>query len=37
LARICGLDDVDLLVTDAGAEPAIVESLRATGLEVEPS
>jgi DeoR family transcriptional regulator of aga operon len=37
LARICGLDDVDLLVTDAAAEPAIVETLRATGLEVEPS
>lgn len=37
LARICGLDDVDLLVTDAAAEPAMVETLRATGLEVEPS
>lgn len=34
LARICGLDEVDLLITDAAAEPATVEALRAAGLHV---
>lgn len=35
LARVCGLDDVDLLVTDAAADPGVLEELRAAGLDVE--
>jgi DeoR family transcriptional regulator of aga operon len=34
LARICGVDEVDLLVSDAGADPVEVEALRAVELEV---
>ena len=33
-ARICGLDDVDELITDGDAAPAEVEAVRAAGLEV---
>lgn len=35
LAKVCDLDDVDLLITDAEADPAIVDSLRDQGLSVE--
>lgn len=35
LARICGLDEVDLLITDAAADAAAVESLRDADLDVE--
>lgn len=34
-ARVAGLDEVDLLITDDGAPAATVEALRAAGLEVE--
>jgi len=34
-ARICGLDEVDLLVTDVGASPEHVRALRGAGLAVE--
>ena len=33
-ARICGLDDVDELITDSDAAPAEVEAVRGAGLEV---
>ena len=33
-ARICGLDDVDELITDSDAAPAEVEAVRVAGLEV---
>ena len=35
LAKVCDLDDVDLLLTDDGAEPEFVEDLRGTGLAVD--
>jgi DeoR family transcriptional regulator, aga operon transcriptional repressor len=35
LAHVCDLDDVDLLITDAGADPALVETLRDAGLAVQ--
>lgn len=35
LAHVCDLDDVDLLLTDDGAEPELIEDLRGTGLAVE--
>jgi DeoR family transcriptional regulator, aga operon transcriptional repressor len=34
LAHVCDLDEVDLLVTDDGADAGLVTSLRDTGLEV---
>jgi DeoR family transcriptional regulator, aga operon transcriptional repressor len=34
LAHVCDLDDIDLLITDTGADPQLVQSLRETGLEV---
>jgi DeoR family transcriptional regulator, aga operon transcriptional repressor len=34
LAHVCSLDDVDVLVTDAQADPQIVTALRDTGLDV---
>ncbi|QBI21562.1 DeoR/GlpR transcriptional regulator [Egibacter rhizosphaerae] len=34
VARLCGVRDVDLLLTDAGAEPDVVTALEDTGLEV---
>ena len=34
LAHVCDLEDIDLLVTDAGAEPATVDVFRETGLDV---
>lgn len=34
LAEVCPLDDVDLLLTDDGADPALLRELRRTGLEV---
>lgn len=34
-ARVAGLDEVDLLITDDGAPAAEVEALRAAGLRVE--
>jgi DeoR family transcriptional regulator, aga operon transcriptional repressor len=34
LAHVCDLDDIDLLITDTGADPELVRSLRETGLEV---
>jgi DeoR family transcriptional regulator of aga operon len=33
-ARICGVDDVDELITDSDAAPEEVEAVRAAGLEV---
>ena len=33
-ARICGVDDVDELITDSDAAPDEVEAVRAAGLEV---
>lgn len=33
-ARICGIDEVDVLVTDSGARAEDVEALRRAGLEV---
>src|SRR6185503_11956058 len=33
-ARICGVDDVDELITDSDAAPADVEAVRAAGLEI---
>jgi DeoR family transcriptional regulator of aga operon len=33
-ARICGVDAVRTLVTDTSADPVMVESLRAKGLQV---
>jgi DeoR family transcriptional regulator, aga operon transcriptional repressor len=35
LAHVCGLDDVDVVLTDEGADPQLVRELRATGLTVE--
>lgn len=37
LARVCDLNDVDLLITDDGADPELVTALRDTGLEVMPA
>lgn len=34
VARVCGLDDVDLLVTDDGADPVVLHDLRAAPLTV---
>jgi DeoR family transcriptional regulator, aga operon transcriptional repressor len=34
LAHVCSLDDVDVLLTDAQADPQIVTALRDTGLDV---
>jgi len=31
---VCGIDDVDVLVTGAGAQPAALEALRTQGVEV---
>ena len=33
-ARICGLDDVDELITDRDADAAEVDAVRGAGLEV---
>ena len=33
-ARICGTEDVDVLVTDATADPVVVTDLRSAGIEV---
>ncbi|WP_203236673.1 DeoR/GlpR family DNA-binding transcription regulator [Nocardia panacis] len=35
LARICALEDIDLLITDAAADPTALTALRATGLRVD--
>lgn len=35
LARLCAVSDVDLLLTGASADPAIVEALRERGMRVE--
>jgi len=35
VARVCDLGDVDLLVTDAGADPDVVANLRNAGLAVD--
>ena len=34
VARICQVDEVDLLVTDAGAYPRVVDDLMRAGLTV---
>lgn len=34
LASVCPIDDVDVLVTDSGADPDVVEAIRATGVDV---
>jgi DeoR family transcriptional regulator of aga operon len=33
-ARICGLDDVDDLITDAGADPEVLAAVRLAGINV---
>jgi DeoR family transcriptional regulator, aga operon transcriptional repressor len=33
-ARICGLDEVDELISDAGAEPGLVDAIRSAGVHV---
>lgn len=33
-ARVCGIEDLDALITDAGADPVQLERLRAHGVEV---
>ncbi|MGV9721642.1 DeoR/GlpR family DNA-binding transcription regulator [Nocardia beijingensis] len=35
LARICGIERVRVLVTDAGADPTAVEAIRAAGVRVD--
>jgi DeoR family transcriptional regulator, aga operon transcriptional repressor len=35
LAHVCDLDDVDLLLTSADADPELVAALRGTGLDVQ--
>jgi DeoR/GlpR family transcriptional regulator of sugar metabolism len=32
--HICDLDDIDILITDAEADPQIVDGLRAAGVDV---
>jgi DeoR family fructose operon transcriptional repressor len=34
LVRFAALDDVDVVVTDGGADPAVVERLEDAGVEV---
>jgi DeoR family transcriptional regulator of aga operon len=34
LARICDIDDVDVVVTDDGADPTFVDDLRDRGVDV---
>lgn len=34
-ARICGLDSIDILITDTGADPAQVEDFKRAGVEVQ--
>jgi DeoR family transcriptional regulator of aga operon len=34
LAFLCGLEDIDLLVTDSTADPVLLTSLREQGLEI---
>jgi DeoR family transcriptional regulator, aga operon transcriptional repressor len=34
MAPVCGIDDVDVLVTGAGAQPAALKALRTQGVEV---
>jgi DeoR family transcriptional regulator of aga operon len=33
-SRIAGTDEIDMLITDAGADPAELERLRAAGVKV---
>jgi DeoR family fructose operon transcriptional repressor len=34
LVRFASLDDVDVVVTDGGAEPAVLDHLESSGVEV---
>ena len=34
LAHLCGIDEIDLLITDSSADPAVVKTLREKDLEV---
>jgi DeoR family transcriptional regulator of aga operon len=34
LAHLCGIDEIDLLITDSSADPAVVKALREKDLEV---
>ncbi|HLZ63524.1 MAG TPA: DeoR/GlpR family DNA-binding transcription regulator [Ktedonosporobacter sp.] len=34
VARLCGIDEIDLLITDSSADPAVLATLREHGLEV---
>jgi DeoR family transcriptional regulator of aga operon len=34
VAKVCDLREASMVVTDAGADPAVVEDLRAEGIEV---
>lgn len=35
LARICGIEQVQVLVTDSDADPAAVAAIRAAGVRVD--
>jgi DeoR/GlpR family transcriptional regulator of sugar metabolism len=32
--HICDLDDIDIVLTDAGADPQVVDDLRMAGVDV---
>jgi DeoR family transcriptional regulator of aga operon len=34
LARLCGIDDIDLLITDSSANPKVLDALRERNLEI---
>jgi DeoR/GlpR family transcriptional regulator of sugar metabolism len=34
MAIVCAMEDVDILVTDSSAPPAVLDRLRAAGVEV---
>lgn len=34
MAIVCGLEDVDVVVTDSSAPPAVLKRLRAAGVQV---
>jgi DeoR family transcriptional regulator of aga operon len=32
--HVCDLDEIDIILTDSGADPQRVEELRATGVDI---
>ena len=34
LAKLCSIDEIDLLITDSSADPAVLNALRERDLEV---